>query len=37
MAGCWLIDMKVDYKYDPRQAIMLDPKGGSIEVGYLRP
>jgi len=37
MAGCYLIDMKIDYDYDPRQAIMLDPKGNSLIVDYLRP
>lgn len=35
--GCFLIDMRIRYKYDPRQAILLDPKGHSIEVGYRLP
>jgi hypothetical protein len=32
--GCYLIDMEIIYKYDPRQAILLDPKGHSIDVRY---
>ena len=32
--GCYLIDIEIIYKYDPRQAILLDPKGHSIDVRY---
>lgn len=30
--GCHLIQLKIVYKYDPRRAILLDPKGESISV-----
>jgi len=30
--GCYLIQLTIDYKYDPRQAILLDAKGNSINV-----
>lgn len=35
--GAFLIDILVKYKYDPRQAILLDPKGHSINVSYCMP
>ena len=34
VAGCFLIQLNINYKYDPRQAILLDPKGHSIEVSF---
>ena len=32
VGGAYLIDMLVEYRYSPKQAIMLDPKGTSIKV-----
>ena len=30
--GCFIIDLEITFKYDPRMAILLDPKGQSITV-----
>lgn len=30
--GLFLIDLDIKFKYEPRMAIMLDPKGQSISV-----
>ena len=32
MEGCHLIQLRINYKYDPRRALKLDPKGESISV-----
>ena len=32
VGGAHLIDMVIVYKYSPQQAILLDPKGTSLEV-----
>jgi hypothetical protein len=30
--GCFIIDLEIKFKYDPTMAILLDPKGQSIDV-----
>jgi hypothetical protein len=30
--GCFIIDLDIEFKYDPSMAIMLDPKGTSISL-----
>lgn len=35
--GCFLIDMDIKFSYDPVMAILLDPKGQSIEVSIKQP
>ena len=35
--GCFLIDMEITFSYDPVMAILLDPKGQSIEVRIKQP
>ena len=32
VGGAHLIDMVIKYKYSPRQAILLDPKGTALKV-----
>lgn len=35
LSGCYMVQMKIEYGYDPRQAVLLDPKGNSIDVSVL--
>jgi len=32
VSGCYLVQIEIEYKYDLKQAILLDPKGHSISV-----
>lgn len=35
LSGCFMVQMKIEYGYDPRQAVLLDPKGNSIDVSVV--